>query len=293
MGVATAKGSSIKVKERILARTSPWRLRILALTLVLSGLFGTAAAPASKSTAFRSRAPLGMPVVDGEVSFDVFRFQCGSGKIGDQDSGFDPDEVFCMVAIGVHNRGSDPVRLDPFTYSLVTARSSYPTWREAMKELVLDDPNHLFIRAIPPDGGGLETLYFQLPAGVRPVRLELHTHAGSNGAFLTLDRCRWSDTGGWCAARRDKGEAGNAYPRDPTLDLAYPHAVEEGQPTCFAGREWSGTAVPDPASPTAGFWGQGTISLRHEQLAEFEDNDGGSVLLVPTTQNLEDPRVCR
>lgn len=255
-------------------------------------MIGTVAAPASEPPVYRSGAPLGIPVVDGNVSFDVFRFQCGSGKIGDQDSGLVPDHVFCMVAIGVHNRGSDPIQLDPHSYALIAAGSSYPTWREAMKELVLDDSNHLFIRAIPPGGGGLETLYFQLPAGIHPVRIELHTYAGSDGAFLTLNRCRWSASGGSCTARRDNGEAGNAYPHHPALDLAYPHAVEQGQPTCFAGREWSGTALPNVASPTAGFWGQGTITLRHEQLAEFEDNNGGSVLFVPTTSNLEDSRVC-
>lgn len=275
-----------------MAPASPRRLRTLALIMVLSGSIGAVPAPASEPSVYRSRAPLGVPVVDGDVSFDVFRFQCGSGKIGDQDSGLEPDEVFCMVAVGVHNRGSDPVQLDPRTYALIAAGSPYPTWREAMKELVLDDPDHLFIRAIPPGGGGLETLYFQLPTGIRPIRLELHTHAASDGATLTLKRCRWSNSGGSCSARRDNGEAGNAYPRDPALDLAYPHAVEEDQPTCFDGREWSGAAVPGVASPTAGFWGQGTITLRHEQLAEFDDNDDGSVLLVPTTRNLEDPRVC-
>jgi hypothetical protein len=263
---------------------------ILALAIVVAGT--ASSAPASEPTASRAKAPLGVPVVGGDVSFDVFRFHCGSGKLGDQDSGLDPDGVFCMVAVGVHNRGSDPIQLDPFTYSLIDRRSSRAPWKEAMNELVLDDPNHLFRGEIPAGGGGLETLFFELPAGVRPVRLELHTHAGSDGASLILDRCRWSESGGSCSAKRDGGEIGNAYPRDPALDIAYPHAMELDQPTCFDGREWSGVGVPMGTSGSTTFWGHGTIVLKHEHLAEFKDNDGNIVLLAPTARNFEDERVC-
>lgn len=273
-------------------RTRLWRPQALALVLALSGLSGASATPASESPAETSKAPLGVPVFDGDVSFDVFRFQCGSGKIGDQDSSLVPDDVFCMVAIGIQNRGSAPIELDPDSYALIAGGSSYPTWREGMKELVLDDSNNLFSGPISQDGGGLETLYFQLPSGPRPVRLELHAHAGSDGGILTMRRCSWSDAGGSCSAKRDHGEAGNAYPRGPALDLAYPHAIEEDQPTCFDGREWAGQKVPGPSSMVGGFWGQGTITLKHEQLAEFKDNYGQTVVLLPTTSNLEDERVC-
>lgn len=250
-----------------------------------------AAFSASDNVSERRKAPLGRPVFDGEVSFDVFRFQCGSGRIGNEEATLEPDKIYCMVALGVLNGGSESVHLDPYSYFLI-ADSAYRPWREAMERLVIDDANNLFLRPIPPGGGGLETLYFQLPTGVRPSRLRLHTQPHSEGALLTLNRCRWSDSGGSCSTAPDRGERGNAYPRDPSIELAYPHSMEIDQPTCFDEREWMGTYAPAVPSNSAGFWGQGTIALKHEQVAEFYDNFGGTILLTPTLRNLEDPRIC-
>jgi hypothetical protein len=236
------------------------------------------------------RGPL--PVRDGEVMFDVFSFVCGD-TLGTMERTLEPEGYFCDVGISALNRGTVPVRLDPFEQQLLVDGQPRPPWDEAMRELVLSEPDNLFVRAIPPGGGGTASLIFELLDGSTPERLELHASSGSVGAAVRLSGCRlWKvTTPGPCALDQRGNVRGTAYPPEAAVGVSYPitFRFDEGIGLCFEGRDWQ---VQATNRDLARLDGHGVITLRSSELAEFRDNSGVVVRLVPNETTGPDAPVC-
>jgi hypothetical protein len=236
------------------------------------------------------RGPL--PVRDGEVMFDVFSFVCGE-TLGSMERTLHPEGYFCDAGISALNQGTTPVRLDPFEQRLVVDGQPRGPWEEAMRELVLDHPDNLFVQEIPPGGGGTASLIFELPEGSAPERLELHASSGSVGAAVRLSGCRlWKvTTPGPCALDQRGNVLGTAYPPDAAVGVSYPISfhIDEAVGLCFEGRDWQ---VQPTDEDLAHLDGHGVITLRSPKLAEFRDNSGVVVRLVARGASDGDAAVC-
>jgi hypothetical protein len=224
--------------------------------------------------------------------FDVFSFVCGE-TLGSMQRTLEPEGYFCDVGISAFNRGTAPVRLDPFEQLLLVEGEPRQPWEEAMQELVLNHPDNLFVQEIPPGGGGTASLIFELPDGATPERLDLHASPGSAGAAVPLTGCRlWKvTTPGPCALDQRGNVRGTAYPPEAAVGVSYPISfqVDEGVGLCFARRDWR--VEPSDADP-ARLDGHGVITLRSPELAEFRDNSGVVVRLVPGEADDRDAAVC-
>jgi hypothetical protein len=233
-----------------------------------------------------------LPVRDGDVVFDVFSFVCGE-TLGTMERTLEPEGYFCDVGVSAFNRGGSAVRLDPFHQRLVAGREPREPWDEAMRELVLNQPDNLFVQEIPTGGGGTASLIFDLPDGALPERLELHAAGDSPGAVVRLSGCRlWKVEAPGPCALDDRGNVrGTAFPSEPAVGVSYPVSFDAHVAVglCFAGREWQLQPTDVDLSRLDG---HGVITLRTTELAEFEDNSGVVLRLVPSAANDRDAAVC-
>jgi hypothetical protein len=233
-----------------------------------------------------------LPIRDGDVVFDVFSFVCGE-TLGTMERTLEPDGYFCDVGISAFNRGGSPVRLDPFDQRLVADGEPREPWNEAMRELVLNQPDNLFVQEIPTGGGGTANLIFELPDGAVPERLELHSSAGSPGAMVRVSGCGlWKvKTPGPCALDERGNVRGTAYPEQAAVGVSYPISLhfEEGAGLCFARRDWQ---LQPTDADLSRLDGHGVITLRSPGLAEFHDNSGIVLRLTPSSANDPDAAVC-
>lgn len=246
---------------------------------------GTSQSPDQRpriAEAVGSEGGLGEYVADQDLSFRVFRVDCGSGEIGDQDSMIEAPEKWCGVGFEVLNQGDEPVRLSPWTHYLHTDKDVYKPWRKGMREIALDDPSPLFDQTIPPGGGGKAGVIFPVPEAEVPESVVLHQSAESRGAMVHLPDCRFG-----CYST--SSETARASP-----GITYGHAVALSQlrHICFDRREWEPTPDARKDSPSVKMSGQGTIVLLRAERAVFRDNKGFELHLQPTAQNEEDPDVC-
>jgi hypothetical protein len=224
--------------------------------------------------------------------FDVFSFVCGA-TLGTMERTLEPEGYFCDVGISALNRGTAPVRLDPSEQQLLVDGQLRGPWDEAMRELVLSEPDNLFVQAIPPGGGGTASLIFELPDGSTPERLELHGLPASTGALVPLTGCTlWRETTpGPCALDQRGNVRGTAYPSEAAVGVSYPvsfHFAEQVS-LCFEGRDWR---VQSSSGDVSRLDGHGVITLRSPELAEYRDNSGVVVRLAPREANDRDAAVC-
>jgi hypothetical protein len=233
-----------------------------------------------------------LPIRDGDVLFDVFSFVCGE-TLGTMERTLEPAGYFCDVGISAFNRGGAPVRLDPFDQRLVVDGEPREPWDEAMRELVLNQPDNLFVQEIPTGGGGTASLIFELPDGSVPERLELHASAGSPGAVIRVSGCGlWKvEAPGPCVLDERGNVRGTAFPSEPAVGVSYPVSFDahEGMGLCFAGRDWR--LLPTDVDLSR-LDGHGVLTLRSPELAEFEDNSGVVLRLAPSEANDRDAPVC-
>ena len=233
-----------------------------------------------------------LPVRDGDVVFDVYSFVCGE-TLGTMERTLEPEGYFCDVGISAFNRGTSPVRLDPFQQLLVADGQPREPWEEAMRAIVLNEPDNLFVQEIPTGGGGTVSLIFELPDGAVPERLELHGGEGSPGAVVRVSGCGlWKvEAPGPCALDERGNVRGTAFPAQPAVGISYPvsfHA-HEAVGLCFAGRDWR--LRPSDADLSR-LDGHGVLTLRSPDLAEYRDNSGVVLRLAPTAPNDRDAAVC-
>jgi hypothetical protein len=233
-----------------------------------------------------------LPIRDGDVLFDVFSFVCGD-TLGTMDRTLEPEGYFCDVGISVFNRGAATVRLDPFEQRLVVDGEARGPWEEAMRELVLNQPDNLFVQDIPAGGAGTASLLFQLPEGAVPERLELHAAAGSSGAVVRVSGCRlWKVEAPGPCALDDRGNVrGTAYPLRAAVGVSYPVSFhfEEDPGLCFASRDWR---LQPADTDLSRLDGHGVITLRSPRVAEVRDNSGVVLRLVSSPAGDRDAPVC-
>lgn len=238
----------------------------------------------------QGKSPL--PIRDGGVIFDVFSFVCGA-TLGSEETALRPDGYFCDVGISVLNRDPKAIRLDPYAQFLIAGGRRVTPWKKAMDGLVLNDPDNLFVRAIPSGGGATGTLIFDIPEGVQPVRLELHAGPRTQGTSVSVEGCSLYKAVELkpCALERRGGGQGVAYPVRAELRVAYPISFHFGEGTnlCFDRREW--ILRPGQKAKLNRLDGQGVIILTTERAAEFRDNTG-VVLRLVAGKNDRDAPVC-
>jgi hypothetical protein len=140
-------------------------------------------APASTTSGMPSGTPaeatVGTAVADGDLRVVVAGVTCSRQVRGLRPAG----DRFCLGRIEATNTGARGLVLSGARQLLVDdAGRRRPASRAAMLRL----PEGGVALPLPPGATGNATLAWDLPAGVRPVAIELHASAGSRGATVAV-----------------------------------------------------------------------------------------------------------
>jgi hypothetical protein len=228
------------------------------------------------------------------VTFGLSDVQCASGNVsGPGTRLLDPEGMHCSVGLSVLNDSDEVLRLPPYSARLVAGSEAFGVWREGMRALEVRQPGSVFDTGIPPGGGALVALWFDVPLEAEPTAVEAPVAVGSPPVRLDFGTCHFShsaDSGsGYCDVNfLDAVRPGKRY----AYRISGPGGGSALYYACFDHRQWE---VVDP-HPTAvsreGFRGQGVITLQQTDQAVFEDNSGAVLTLEPTAMNDTSPGIC-
>jgi hypothetical protein len=162
---------------------------VLVALLVLGSLLDGRDRPAGRDRAGgRERAAasagLGKPARDGQFEFVVRSVRCGLRGVGPELVRQTPQGRFCLVAVRVANVGTEARDFAAGQQRLFGAdgrRHSVDTTATAA-----NGSPRLLHSQINPGNRIQGTLVFDVPAGMRPARIELHDSPFSRGATVTL-----------------------------------------------------------------------------------------------------------
>ena len=153
---------------------------LLVLLALLPDDQGDRPVPAGPS---EPRPELGRPVRDGELEFVVRDVRCGVRKLGSGPLARDPAGQFCLARVDVTNVKTGPRTLyEPFQKLQDSEGQKHAAdfaARFYYRDQTLWDE-------IGPGESVRGTMVFDIPAGVRPVALELHDTALSGGVTVRL-----------------------------------------------------------------------------------------------------------
>jgi hypothetical protein len=127
---------------------------------------------------------LGDKVRDGKFEFTVTKVRPGVASVGDSTFGKKAQGQFVLVSVTVSNIGEEPQTLVGDAQKLFdTQGREFSVDTEAA--IYLAESNSIF-EEINPGNSVKGTLLYDIPDGVKPVKLELHDSAFSGGVEVTL-----------------------------------------------------------------------------------------------------------
>jgi hypothetical protein len=147
----------------------------------------TPAGPAPKPTGGATPGPTGPGTGqnhrDGQLEFTVSSLRCGVDKLGSGLVTRRPDGQYCLVGVSAHNVGSATRTLlndRQYMYDAAGGQHGADFWaRFFFRSENIWNP-------IDPGETVHGTLVFDIPAGSRPQRLELHDGLLSGGVTIPL-----------------------------------------------------------------------------------------------------------
>ncbi|MGH2709922.1 MAG: DUF4352 domain-containing protein, partial [Actinomycetota bacterium] len=126
------------------------------------------------------------PEAEPSIDFEVLQWRCAHSNVRTATEVVEARGEFCFVALDVTNWGTDPATLDPSCQFLIDDENArYTPHPEvmALDELAVDG----FGRPIGP-GEVVQNsaLYYDVPKGTSPARLELHETCDGPGRSVPL-----------------------------------------------------------------------------------------------------------
>ncbi len=124
------------------------------------------------------------PVRDGGFEFTVSTMECGIAEVGTKHMGLRAEGQYCRVSATVRNVGSEARSFfASYQYAYGPAGEKYGA--DATAQVYQGDAtNHLGV-GISPGNAASGTFLFDIPAGAKIARLELHETAFSPGVAVT------------------------------------------------------------------------------------------------------------
>jgi eukaryotic-like serine/threonine-protein kinase len=158
--------------------------RLLVAAGLLAMVLGAGALADGDRREARGPAGLDDPVRDGQFEFVVGSVRCGVGHVGEGVGRREPLGRFCLVAVQVRNTGQEGRTLAAaHQYLFDQAGSRHDAHWEAT---VHNGGGRLLSTHLNPGQRVAGTLVYDVPAGIRPARLELHDAPFSGGASVEL-----------------------------------------------------------------------------------------------------------
>jgi hypothetical protein len=132
----------------------------------------------------RPTATIGQPVRDRVLEFTVNSVHCGQTSVGSGPAMPTPAGQFCVVAIRVHNVGTQQE-----TFADQNQKALSPQGTQYFDDSVagiMASPDNPLAEALDPGRQLDVTLVYDIPTNVRIDRLQLHDSAFSDGVEVAL-----------------------------------------------------------------------------------------------------------
>jgi hypothetical protein len=150
---------------------------------------GSGAAPANAAPAVPQAATIGTPVRDGKFQFTITSVSHAK-SVGDTADGFGDTAQgkYTILHVTVTNIGSQPQTLDDSSQYVYDASGrKYDTSTSANMDLnSASGSDSVFFNDINPGNTVRGELAFDMPAGLKAVKAELHDSAFSGGVTVNL-----------------------------------------------------------------------------------------------------------
>ncbi|HEX5456108.1 MAG TPA: DUF4352 domain-containing protein [Candidatus Saccharimonadales bacterium] len=146
------------------------------------------ASSGSSNNSKPATAKIGQPVRDGKFEFTVKGMKCGEKSVGNEFIKAKAQGQFCRVSLTVKNIGDEAQTLDGSSqYAFNASGQKYSADDEAAIDADIDNNSgSTWYNDINPGNTVKGDLFFDVPAGVKPVKVELHDSAFSNGVEVDL-----------------------------------------------------------------------------------------------------------
>lgn len=129
---------------------------------------------------------LGEPARDGKFEFVVTKVKCGVNSIG---TGFLKEEAqgeFCLVSMTVKNIGNESQTLEAFNQFAYDAEDKKYEYDPEAGIYVDSENNESILAGINPGNKVKSIIVFDIPKGVKLIKLELHDSTFSQGVIVEI-----------------------------------------------------------------------------------------------------------
>lgn len=135
--------------------------------------------------ASQDRTPgMNQPVRDGKFEFTVTGIQCGQTTVGGQYLNKTAQGQFCLLNVHVKNIGNEAQTMFGDNQTLIDSqRRKYSADTEAA---IYDSETKSIFEEINPGNELDGRIYFDVPKGVVPTKVELHDSAFSGGVTVRI-----------------------------------------------------------------------------------------------------------
>jgi uncharacterized protein DUF4352/uncharacterized protein DUF2510 len=143
------------------------------------------AKPAAPKPAPKPAGPkLGSKVRDGKFQFVVTKITCGIKTVGNEYLNTKAQGQFCRADMSITNIGDEPQTM--FADNQKAFDSKKREFSADSEASIYDDKSEVLFEEINPGNTVKGRVYFDVPKGVKLVKLELHDSAFSGGVDVAL-----------------------------------------------------------------------------------------------------------
>ncbi|ABS03178.1 DUF4352 domain-containing protein [Kineococcus radiotolerans] len=145
----------------------------------------TSEAPAPTATAepLPVAPGIGQAVIAADVAYTVTAFDCGIAQVGSEYLNRTAQGEYCEATVDINNQGTRATTFNSSQAKAYIGDIEYAADGEA--SMYADDGN-AFLTEINPGNTVTAKLYFDMPAGTRPDRLEIGGGLFSDGAIISV-----------------------------------------------------------------------------------------------------------
>jgi Domain of unknown function (DUF4352) len=187
--LATAKAKA-KAQRPFWRKPWVWVLGIIAIVIIASVAASqgskapSGAQPGTSGAAKTSTPGIGQAALDGQFTFTVRSFSCGTTTIGAGILAATAQGQFCVANVTVLNHGQEAQTLDSSSQFAFIGSKKYSTSTDALT--ASPQAEKFFLQEINPGNSVSGIVVFDVPKGQSPDRLELHDSPFSDGVTVTV-----------------------------------------------------------------------------------------------------------
>lgn len=127
----------------------------------------------------------GQPARDGKFEFTVTSASCGGSTVGDGPLAEKAQGVFCQIKVTVKNIGDRAQMFDGSDQKVFDAAGARYS-NDTAAELAANEGSPTFLESVNPGNQVSGVLVFDVPAGTKLTKIELHDSMFSDGVTVEL-----------------------------------------------------------------------------------------------------------